>query len=301
MTNLKYTFKYLEKCNMCNAGKTSFIVLGKRLNSSQGKNPKKKTGLTTTVVKCRQCGLIFPNPIPIPDDIQDHYGVPPNEYWSSELLQINKEYMTGEIDWLNRLIKVNPGMKALDIGAGLGKAMKVLEKNGFDTYGIEPSTTFYDAALEMMKVDRSRIQNLSIEDAEFDNDMFDFISFGAVLEHLYNPSDSIAKAINWVKPNGIIHIEVPNSRWLISRLINFYYKISGMDYVSNISPMHEPYHLYEFSLKSFQQNAKINNYKIADSGYWICNTYAPGIFDFPLRKYMRLTNSGMQLVIWLSK
>jgi 2-polyprenyl-3-methyl-5-hydroxy-6-metoxy-1,4-benzoquinol methylase len=38
---------------------------------------------------------------------------------------------------------------------------------------------------------------------------FDFITFGAVLEHLYDPSMSIHKAMSWLKPSGIMHIEVP--------------------------------------------------------------------------------------------
>jgi len=54
--------------------------------------------------------------------------------------------------------------------------------------------------------------------------------------------------MSWLKTDGIMHIEVPSSDWLIARLLNFYYKIRGLDYVTNISPMHEPFHLYEFAL-----------------------------------------------------
>ncbi|MBK8291297.1 MAG: methyltransferase domain-containing protein [Flammeovirgaceae bacterium] len=50
---------------------------------------------------------------------------------------------------------------------------------------------------------------------------FDFISFGAVLEHVYSPADSILRTLRWLKPNGIIHIEVPSSDWLINKIINF--------------------------------------------------------------------------------
>ena len=48
-------------------------------------------------------------------------------------------------------------MKALDIGAGIGKCMIALENASFDVYGIEPSNPFYERALSRMKIDPSKI------------------------------------------------------------------------------------------------------------------------------------------------
>ncbi|HBH22521.1 MAG TPA: class I SAM-dependent methyltransferase [Cytophagales bacterium] len=300
-TDFTYKFKVINKCNFCRTDSSNFKILGKRMNCSQGKNPQNKIGISTTVVKCNNCGLIFSNPMPIPESIQDHYGVPPESYWKPEYFKVDDNYLKNEMDWLNKLKKIKAGMKALDIGAGLGKAMVIYEKNGFDTYGLEPSITFYNKAIQKLKISEERLLNMSVEDADFPENLFDFISFGVVLEHLYDPSLAIEKALNWLKPGGIIHIEVPHSKWLIHKLINSLYSFRGMDYVGNLSPMHEPYHLYEFSLKSFEKNSKINDYTIVDSGYWVCQTYLPKVFDFPLRRIMKATNSGMQLVIWLSK
>ena len=114
-----------------------------------------------------------------------------------------------------------------------------------------------------------------MEEIEYEEDTFDFISFGAVLEHLYDPSCSIQKALNWLKPGGLIHIEVPSSDWLTNRIINAFYKLCLNDYVGNISPMHEPYHLYEFGLKSFEENSRRHNYEIAYHEYYVCKTFLP--------------------------
>jgi 2-polyprenyl-3-methyl-5-hydroxy-6-metoxy-1,4-benzoquinol methylase len=46
-------------------------------------------------------------------------------------------------------------MKSLDIGAGLGKAMQVLNTAGFDAYGIEASETFYNNALQKGGIDKN--------------------------------------------------------------------------------------------------------------------------------------------------
>jgi len=294
---LRYTFNHIHNCNMCGSSSQNHKILGKRLNGSQGKDPKNKIGITTTIVKCTDCGLIYSNPQPIPFDIQDHYGVLPESYWNKEYFKINDAYFKFELVRLRKLIDVKDGMKYLDIGAGLGKAMIALTKAGFDSYGFEPSKPFYEKAISEMRMSPDKLKLGMIEDVEYPENYFDFISFGAVLEHLYDPSDSINKAMKWLKPNGIIHIEVPSSDWLVNKLINFYYRLRRTDYVGNISPMHTPFHLYEFGLRSFTEHAKKNNYEVALHEYYVCETYMPKIIDLIIKPYMKWTNTGMQLCV----
>jgi 2-polyprenyl-3-methyl-5-hydroxy-6-metoxy-1,4-benzoquinol methylase len=286
---------------MCLAKDSFQKVLGKRLNHSQGKKPSKLTGITVSVVQCKNCGLIFSNPQPVPEKMSDHYGTPPETYWTEDYFKVNPDYWNFELIRLRKLMTIKPGMKALDIGAGIGKCMIALNNAGFDAYGFEPSVPFYERALDKMNIDKDKLKLDSIESAEYAEKFFDFISFGAVLEHLYDPDYSIKKALSWLKPGGIIQIEVPSSNWLINRLGNFYYRLSCTDYVANISPMHNPFHLYEFSLKSFQEHAKRNNYEIALHEYYVGLTYMPKIIDKFLFKIMEQTETGMQLCVWLKK
>jgi 2-polyprenyl-3-methyl-5-hydroxy-6-metoxy-1,4-benzoquinol methylase len=298
---LRYYFDDVAECNMCGADSENHRVLGKRLNSSQGKRPKRKIGVSVTVMECKCCGLIFANPMPVPMDIMDHYGVPPEEYWRADYFQVSDDYFAHEIARLKAIKPIGEGMKSLDIGAGLGKAMIALSAVGFDAYGIEPSIQFHERAVTKMGVEPAKLKLGQIEDVIFPQENFDFITFGAVLEHLYNPSQSIEKALGWLKPGGIIHIEVPSSRWLVAKLVNKFYRIIRTDYVANISPMHEPYHLYEFTLKSFERHAKEHGYEIAFAENYVGETYLPKMFDFILRPYMRITKRGMLLAVWLKK
>jgi 2-polyprenyl-3-methyl-5-hydroxy-6-metoxy-1,4-benzoquinol methylase len=286
---------------MCGSKTDKHKILGKRLNASQGKNPKNKIGITTTIVKCTNCGLIYSNPQPVPFDIQDHYGVPPENYWKENYFNVSDNYFQGEIERLKKLIDFKDGIKSLDIGAGLGKQMIALSKAGFSTYGFEPSKQFHERAISKMGINPDKLKLGMIEEVEYPENYFDFISFGAVLEHLYDPSDSILKAMKWLKPNGIIHIEVPSSDWLIGKIINLFYKLKRTDYVGNLSPMHEPFHLHEFGIKSFEEHAKQYNYELAFYDYYVCQTFMPKIADYILKPYMRLTNTGMQLCVWLRK
>jgi len=128
---LRYQFNRIDHCNMCGSKTDTHKILGKRLNRSQGKNPKNKTGITTPIAKCRDCGLIYANPQPVPFDLQNHYGVPPEEYWKESYFQVDPNYFQGEITRLKGLIEFRVGMKSLDIGAGLGKSVALITDGRF--------------------------------------------------------------------------------------------------------------------------------------------------------------------------
>jgi len=299
----KYFFEEILKCEMCGDDTAKHKVLGQRLNQSQGLSPKKKTGIAVSVQKCNRCNLIYAQPQPIPFDIQDHYGIPPEKYWADGyVFKWIDSYLLTQTNTVKELLPFKDGMTALDVGAGLGKGMISLNHGGFDTYGFEPSIPFYERALSKMNIDPSRLKLGMIEDVDYPENMFDFITFDAVFEHLYHPAASLEKAMKWLKPNGIIHIEVPSSRHLIGKIINLYYKLRGTNYVTNISPMHSPFHLYEFDLKSFKALADKLGFTIEKYQYDVCAIeFVPKILHPVFRKYMELTNSGMQLTLYLRK
>ncbi len=287
---------------MCGDNTASHKILGQRLNKSQGLNPKRIAGISVSVKKCSKCELIYSSPQPIPFDIQDHYGTPPEQYWKPAYFEWQPNYFAYEIKIAKQLLPFKDGMKALDIGAGLGKGMISLDKAGFETYGFEPSRPFYERAVSTMKINPDRIKLGMIEEVDYPENSFDFITFGAVVEHLYHPAASIEKALTWLKPGGIMQIEVPSSRHFIAKLVNMYFRLRGTNYVTHISPMHNPFHLYEFGLKSFEELSKKLNFSIVKSEYYVCSIYHfPKLLHPALKYYMKRTNTGMQLTVWLTK
>jgi SAM-dependent methyltransferase len=277
---------------MC--GGRSFKLMGLRLSCSQGFNPRVAEGIAVPVKRCRDCGLIFSDPQPIPDNLSDHYGIPPEDYWGRRTWE--PEYFARQIEAARRLISFRPGMRALDIGAGEGFAMKSLMAAGFDTWGLEPSEPFRMHCIEATGIDPDRIQLAPVEAAEYPPESFDFITFGAVLEHLYDPHEALSKALGWLKPGGVIQAEVPSSDWLISRLVNFYFRLRGTNYVTNVSPMHSPFHLYEFTKSSFR------DFHLAEDWLDVCTpVHVPAVLH-PLAKwFMNWTGTGMQLTVYLRK
>jgi ubiquinone/menaquinone biosynthesis C-methylase UbiE len=247
--------------------------------------------------------MIYSNPQPIPNSIQDHYGVPPEDYWKPEYFKIDPLYFSHEIKTLTGLMPFRKGMTALDIGAGLGKCMISLESFGFETYGLEPSGSFYTKAIEQMKISPERLKQGMIEEIQYPENFFDFVTFGAVLEHLYDPASSIDKAMKWLKPGGVLHLEVPSADYLISRIINFYYTMIGTSYVTNTSPMHGPYHLFEFTLESFKKlEQRSKSFDIIFHEYFVCSAEPfPKFTHRALAALMKVSKTGMQLSIWLKK
>ena len=273
---LHYFFEEIKSCEMCGDSTNAHKVLGQRLNQTQGLRPSRRSGISVSIKQCSKCNLIYSSPMPVPFDLQDHYGIPPESYWKHEYFEVKQDYFLNQIENAKELLTYKSGMTALDVGAGLGKCMIALENAGFNAYGFEPSVPFYERAISKMKVNPKKLKLGDIENVEYSQNSFNFITFGAVFEHLYHPAKCLEKAIQWLRPGGIIHVEVPSSKWLIPKLVNAFYRLTGTNYVTNLSPMHVPFHLYEFDLKSFSLLREKVKYKIERYKYDVCSIcYVP--------------------------
>lgn len=272
-------------------------LLGLRLNQTQGLRPKRACGVAVSVKKCGRCELIYPDPLPIPARISDHYGIEADGYFAEGYFE--DEAGSFHIAIANELIGFAPGMTALDIGAGVGKVMKLLTRNGWDAHGIEPSGPFIEYATRRNGIPPDRIKPGTVEAAQYPPGSFNLITFGAVLEHLYSPAAAIERALGWLRPGGILHIEVPSSRYAVAKILNAYFRLRGVNYVTHLSPMHPPYHLFEFSHRSFERHGEAAGYHV------VKHEYVPGIMPNRLHRaltpWMRRNGSGMQLTVWLRR
>ncbi len=155
---MRYNFQEVAHCNMCGAPSSTAKILGRRMNRSQGIRPTTKVGISTTVVRCTVCGLVYSNPMPVPESMSQHYGVPPESYWGKEYFVLDDAYFGSQIDRFFSLYgRDSEALQALDIGAGVGKCMIALERRGFTAYGIEPSEPFYRRALDSMGIQPARL------------------------------------------------------------------------------------------------------------------------------------------------
>jgi SAM-dependent methyltransferase len=287
---------------MCGQPTVNAKTLGRRLNTHQGVRPRRRHGVTTTVQRCRGCGLVFPNPMPLPTTVAQHYDVPPEHYWTDEYLEhgsSSAEYYGAE--FRRRWSGKRPRPKALDVGAGVGHGMIALQEAGFDTWGIEPSGSFRAKALRRGDIPADRLLHAAIETADLPDQEFDFINMAAVVEHLVDPAGSVERAMRWLALGGLIWIGVPSSDWLMARMLNLAYRLQGLDFVTNTSPMHPPFHLYEFTRRSFEAHGQRAAYRVVDSRALVCDTFMPRALQTAAYRLMAATGTGMILEVWLAR
>ncbi len=296
-----YTFHEYQTCELCSSPKSQFKYLGKRLNGAQGWFPKRKQGHTTPIYQCKNCGLLFCHPVPLPLSVEQHYGMDPNEYWKDQNVV---ESTDNAISYLRPLLEHYLTLQNayfLDIGSGMGNDLNAAKQMGFNVLGIEPSSAFRTASIAKFSLAEHEVILSDWAQSELPVDHFDFISFGAVLEHLPFPGKALQKAISHLKAGGLIHLQVPNSRWLTARFINFVYRFTGNGYVCNLSPLHAPFHLFEFHKTSFESFASTNKLDIVHLQYDICDTMLPKQLDWLVKPIMKVSNSGMELNVLYRK
>lgn len=302
MTTL-YRFDSVAACNMCGALAQSSRVLGFRLDCSQGHNPRGVTGAGTTIVRCRICGLVYPNPQPVPARIEDHYDMSGAAYWGDA--RATPEVEPAALAYWQKLragISDKEAPRALDVGVGSGFTAQAMMAAGFDVHGFEPIPQFRELALKVLALPDDRIAACGIDNAVYSPGTFDLVNFGAVLEHLYDPSSSLEKALGWLKPRGLIVLEVPSGDWMVAKLINLFFRLRGTGYVTNCSPMHSPFHLYEFTREAFRLNGARLGYGIAAADYDVGGeTVLPGLLQRLLNPVMRWTSTGLTLTLVLRK
>jgi SAM-dependent methyltransferase len=300
-----FMFKFFshDKCQMCSSDlRYASRVIGFRMGCSQGLRPLRNRSLLTNVCECNICGLVYVDPMPIPLYLQDHYSSESgkdyhgfgdwHEGWFAPQIASFKKLISREV----------VGAKALDVGCGSSHVVRSLLNSGFDAYGLEPSDVFFGEIITASPELKNRIVKSTIEDYIGKEASFDFITFGAVLEHLPYPGKALEHASKLLAGGGLIHIEVPNARWLVSDVIDFFYWISGLRLTTRTSPLHSPYHLYEFTEKSFTGLAERCGLEIVKCKSFVSNVpHFPAPIRLLLRWAMNWSGRYMQLEVWLRK
>lgn len=104
---------------------------------------------------------------------------------------------------------VGKNKKVLDIGCANGLFGKYLKKSKNTVYGIEIS----DKMAMQAKKNLDKVFTLDIEKEHlpFKNNEFDVILCMDVLEHLFDSKATLQKLKNFLKPNGLLIVTIPNA------------------------------------------------------------------------------------------
>ena len=105
---------------------------------------------------------------------------------------------------LNLINSLQPAKgNILDIGAGTGDFLSVVQENGWNTIGVEPSE-------KAKAIAKNKGVAFVDQTSALENNSFDIITMWHVLEHVPNLDNQLKELKRLLKPNGNLIIAVPN-------------------------------------------------------------------------------------------
>jgi 2-polyprenyl-3-methyl-5-hydroxy-6-metoxy-1,4-benzoquinol methylase len=242
-TNGRDCYRWVaQDCPICEKSKLS------RLGRRGGAAHRAQAGVECEIWRCSGCGLVFPRPMPIPvNGIEQHYGMDADEYFEHHQQDEKGQSARYLLTQAEELVRGKGTL--LDIGAGRGELLSVARDSGWDVTGIEPSARFAEYAASFSGL---RVRREPLADCKFSDGSFDCVILSAVLEHLYDPDETIGEIARILRPNGVVFIDVPNEQGLYFKIGNLYQKLRGRDWVVNLAPTFSPFHVFGFSPRALR-------------------------------------------------
>ena len=190
------------------------------------------------LTRCRRCGLMYLNPRPSPAQMERYYPATYLPYKSAiedERWPLMRWARRRNIRRYRHVIEQFsprvPG-RVLDIGCSTGIFLAEMRDAGWETYGVDPSPTAVTYAQRRLGLE---IFEGRLLDANLTAGQFTAATLWDVLEHTFNPLETLRAVHRLLEADGIVVIAVPNyESW--DRLIFGQYWI-GYD---------APRHLYVF-------------------------------------------------------
>jgi len=184
-------------CLLCKNSK--FIVEADKLRNDN----------KTRVKKCLKCGLFRLDPIPSNAQIEKAYNTTAKSIPvdNKKRLSFKKEFSLRDTIFNSDLIcsLVKKGSEILDFGCGYGFFLQEMKRRGYKVSGVDLSLIRLAAVKQ--KISDVRVSN-RVE--YFSGKKFDCITAFHVLEHVTDPIALLKLLGTYLKPKGVMVIEVPN-------------------------------------------------------------------------------------------
>jgi 2-polyprenyl-3-methyl-5-hydroxy-6-metoxy-1,4-benzoquinol methylase len=265
--NMETSTHEVKICALCHEpGQVLYSELRDRLFSAPG---------LWNLFSCQRCGLVWLNPQPAPQDLEEFYldyfnhaetilsssFSKARKDWRHKLkmsvLAMNFGYSDPSVgsawkhlgkalgllpmlhDWAGRLVMFLPVVgsgRLLDVGCGDGAFMSAMREGGWDVLGVEPDR---EAARIARERRRLHVVTGTLEEASLPAHSMDAITMNHVIEHVPDPLASLKECRRILRFGGKLAIATPNVESLGHRL-------SGVEW-PDLDP---PRHLHLFSLRT---------------------------------------------------
>ena len=194
----------IQQCNLCGSQRARIIFSGPdRLHGSDDE---------FSVMECQECGLIYLNPRPGPNEIHRYYPADYQPFFGA---------ISDEPTWFRRLDRryglykrtkevikrAGRSGRVLDIGCATGIFLEGMKERGWQPEGVELSEFAANYARERFNLP---VFTGTLEEAAFPGDQFDLVTMWDVIEHVPDPGDTLAEVQRILKPGGWLVLSLPN-------------------------------------------------------------------------------------------
>ncbi len=175
------------------------------------------------LIRCRQCAMIYANPVPAAFASGQYYDQAGADYYLSPA-KLESDYAPVRYERELRLFRQHcQGGAVLDVGCSSGAFLFQLHQRFPGCYQVL-GTDVSGPALDYAEDRGVAVLRGSFLEQDFGERRFDAVTFWAVLEHLLEPARFLAKAGQLLKPGGLCFVLVPNLRSLAARLLGARYR-----------------------------------------------------------------------------
>ncbi len=209
-----------------------------------------------SVVKCSECGLVSLDELPSPALLEKyyadsyHYQIKEKGFVHFLESNLNQAMHQKHLKMIERKTgKMFSGRKLLDLGCGSGYFLKFAKLRGWEVYGVEMS----NYAADIARKQGISVSTKSVTEANFLSEEFDVITMFNVLEHMTNLNEVMANNYRWLKPGGLLVVEVPNVN-------SMQRNIFGGNWVH----WDVPRHIFHFSPETLRKLAEKNGFKVIE-------------------------------------
>ena len=297
-----------QTCAICE--KNNFIVLYpenfniKKINSRVFSARRLPDRIHYRMVKCKNCHLIYSNPILEYEKIENLYKKSFTSYdehlenlkvtYGFYLKQLKEKYQKQMIENQSSTLQPqnlssiihSPSSRLLEIVCGNGFFLEEAKKQGYEVYGVEPGQPSVDKATPEIK------KNIIVDifkSGQFKNNFFDVICCFQTFDHIPNPNELLTQCYKILKKAGLM-------LFLNHNIGAWQNKLMGKK-----SPIIDIEHTYLFDQTTMRKIFEKHHFKVLEvrssfnihhTSYWLHLLPIPNFIKIPLIKVLDLTGLG---------
>lgn len=241
-------------CNLCGENNYSILIL----------SADKFYGMEMpvfSVVKCRNCGLVYINPQPTNEELRKHYPENYGPYQDNfSLLKYNKFFLFLKNKYNSfkkqsekkEIEKLDLSKKTfLDFGCGSGVYLEKIRRlhPRWELYGLDNN----EFACKNTKEKGFNVFCGDLLEVNINNDFFDEVYMGQVIEHVFDPRKVVKKLSLIMKKGGNLTLATPNIDSITAKLFGSFW-----------FALEVPRHLFLFSPKTLSKILEDEGFKVMD-------------------------------------